>query len=109
MGAFKKISSLELKAKMDDGWAPFVLDVRGAQEAEVCRLAFADLLHPHHDVASIVDQLPQDRDIVVHCKMGGRSAMACETLSRLGFDNCTNLEGGIMGWIRDVDPSLQRY
>jgi sulfur-carrier protein adenylyltransferase/sulfurtransferase len=51
----------------------------------------------------------QDRDILVHCKVGGRSAKACESLSALGFNRLFNLEGGIIAWAKDIDRSLAVY
>lgn len=106
---FQPLSALDFKSRLDDGWKPYVLDVRKAHEADIVRLDFADRLHPHETVGKIADELPRDRDIVIHCKMGGRSARACATLARLGFTKLYNLEGGINGWARDVDSSLPTY
>ena len=94
---------------MDAGWRPFVLDVRKPHEVDIVSFAFRDLLHPHETVAQIADQLPRDRDIVVHCKMGGRSAAAAATLASLGFTRVFNMEGGITGWAQQIDPSLPTY
>ncbi len=109
VSAYNKIDSKGLKAKLDEGWKPFVLDVRGQNEADIVSLSFADRLQPHTSVLDIVSELPKDRDIVVHCKMGGRSARACEALAGAGFTRLWNLEGGITGWATDVDPSLPKY
>lgn len=103
------ISVSELKQRMDSGWAPFVLDVRGAGEAEIATLGFADRLHPHSRVLELVDELPGDRDIVVHCKSGGRSAMACAALAGAGFERLFNLEGGITAWAQEIDPNISIY
>jgi molybdopterin/thiamine biosynthesis adenylyltransferase/rhodanese-related sulfurtransferase len=107
--AYQKITAKDLKKRMDEGWKSFVLDVRRPAEAELARLAFADRLQPHDDVARIAAELPRDRDIVVHCKSGARSARACETLAGLGLTRLYNLEGGITAWSADVDPSVRRY
>jgi adenylyltransferase/sulfurtransferase len=107
--SYQKITARELASRLDGGWKPYVLDVRKPHEAEIVKLAFADRLKPHEEVVAIAAELPRDRDIVVHCKMGGRSAKACETLAALGFTRLYNLEGGITGWARDVDPSLPTY
>jgi len=45
----------------------------------------------------------------VHCKLGGRSAKACQVLAEAGLTRIFNLEGGIVGWARDVDPSMMTY
>ena len=107
--AFARIDVASFKQRWDDGWRPYVLDVRRPAEAAIARLSFADRLQPHGDVAALVDQLPRDRDIVVHCKAGGRSAKAAATLAALGFDRLFNLEGGILAWSKAIDPSIPTY
>jgi rhodanese-related sulfurtransferase len=86
-----------------------VLDVRKPFEADIARLAFADRLEPHETVANIAAELPRDRDIVIHCKLGGRSAKACEALAALGFTRLYNVEGGITAWAQQIDPTLPTY
>ena len=103
------LSASEAAAKLGEGWAPFVLDVRLPQEAEICSLPFADALVPHRKVADVAHELPADRDILVHCKSGFRSRQACRDLARLGFDRVFDLDGGILACARDVDPRLPKY
>ncbi len=106
---FARQSVTEIKARLDAGWAPFVLDVRRATEADIVRLAFADALIPHDEVSGQLDRIPRDRDILVHCKMGGRSARAAEALVAAGYTRVTNMEGGITAWATEIDPSLPTY
>ena len=106
---FERISLADTKTRLDGGWKPFVLDVRRPNEADIVKLEFADRLHPHADILAIAEELPRDRDILVHCKMGGRSATACAMLAGAGFDRLYNLEGGIVGWAKEVDTSLPVY
>lgn len=108
---YHSIGVSEAKAKLDDGWKPFVLDVRKPHEADIVKLSFVDRIHPHETVASIVSELPESGDILVHCKMGGRSAMAIASLISAGVDpsRLYNLDGGITGWAQQVDPSLPTY
>jgi sulfur-carrier protein adenylyltransferase/sulfurtransferase len=49
------------------------------------------------------------RDIVVHCKMGGRSAKAVRQLQAAGFKRVWNLAGGILRWSDDVDHTVPKY
>lgn len=107
--AFERIDVLTTKKRMDDGWAPYVLDVRKPNEADIVKFDFMDKLHPHETVHSIVDDLPRDRDILVTCRSGGRSAMAATVLAGHGFTRLFNLEGGITGWAREIDPSMPTY
>ncbi len=107
--AFDRISVQDAKVKLDEGWKPFVLDVRKPHEVEIVSLDFVDLTQPHESVLEIVNHLPKDRDILIHCKMGGRSAKACTALAEAGFTNLYNLEGGITGWAKEIDTSLPTY
>lgn len=105
---FDRIFPAEAKARLDDGWEPFVLDVRAPHEAQIASLSFTDLLQPHVRVLDVVDQLPKDRDILVYCRSGGRSAMAAGALAKAGF-RCLNLEGGINRWAAEIDRTLRSY
>ena len=109
--SFHRIDVKNAKTRLDAGWSPFVLDVRRPAEAENVKLAFADRLQPHSEILAIAAELPRDRDILVHCKMGGRSATAIQSLVGAGFDpqRLFNLEGGIVGWAQQIDPSLPTY
>jgi adenylyltransferase/sulfurtransferase len=50
-----------------------------------------------------------DDDIIVHCKMGGRSAKAYEVLKKAGFTRIKNLKGGILAWADQVDRTMAKY
>jgi adenylyltransferase/sulfurtransferase len=97
----------ELKAWRDAGTPHALIDVREPSEHAICHIEGATLV-PFGQLMSHLDAIPTDRPVVVHCKMGGRSAQATSMLRQKGFD-AHNLAGGILGWIDRVDPSLQRY
>jgi adenylyltransferase/sulfurtransferase len=107
--AFGRISVSEAKQKLDAGWDPFVLDVRKAYEAAIVRLDFTDRLHPHETILDIVDELPDNRDILVYCRTGVRSAKVCAALDSLGLTLVYNLEGGVIAWAREIAPELPVY
>ncbi|MEC8278893.1 MAG: rhodanese-like domain-containing protein, partial [Myxococcota bacterium] len=107
--AFTRIGLQEASQRLDDGWKPFVLDVRKEHEATIVSFDFVDQRQEHGRVDEIAEQLPRDRDILIHCKMGGRSAKACAALAALGFTRLYNLEGGIVGWAKEIDPKLATY
>ncbi len=106
---FERLSVQAIATRRSEGWAPYVLDVRKPHEAQIVAFDWADRLHPHEDVASIADELPRDRDILIHCKGGVRSAKACAALAERGFDRLYNLEGGITAWAKELDPSMPTY
>ena len=84
-------------------------DVREPHGADIVSIG-ADLLRPHEEVvAGDLSGIPRDRPILVHCKMGGRSAKAAAALVEAGYTDVTNMEGGITGWAKEIDPSLPTY
>jgi molybdopterin/thiamine biosynthesis adenylyltransferase/rhodanese-related sulfurtransferase len=106
---FARSSVTELKARMDGGWAPFILDVRKPHEADIVSIG-ADLLRPHEAIiAGDVSGIPRDRPILVHCKLGGRSAKAAAALVESGYTDVINMEGGITAWAKEIDTSLPVY
>jgi MoaD family protein len=98
----------ELKKQLDRGENVFVLDVREPNEYQICKIAGSKLI-PLGDLPARVGELDRDRDLVVHCKMGGRSAKAVALLQERGFTRVRNLKGGILAWIDRVDPTQSKY
>jgi adenylyltransferase/sulfurtransferase len=99
----------ECLEKLDGGWTPWVLDVRLKTEHDIVALPFTDKVSPHRTVR--LDDVPRTGDILVYCKAGVRGKKACNRLIELGVEpeRLFNLEGGIMRWQMEVDPSLPRY
>jgi adenylyltransferase/sulfurtransferase len=102
------IAPADLKARLDKGDDVLIVDVREPHEWEINRIEGARLV-PLGTLPEHLGELPHDRDIVVHCKGGGRSKRAAEFLRSQGFDRVLNLAGGINGWIDNVDPSQPKY
>ena len=98
----------ELKKQLDRGDNVFVLDVREPNEYQICKIAGSKLI-PLGELPLRVAELDRDREMVVHCKMGGRSAKAVALLQERGFTRVRNLKGGILAWIDRVDPSQSKY
>jgi molybdopterin/thiamine biosynthesis adenylyltransferase/rhodanese-related sulfurtransferase/molybdopterin converting factor small subunit len=103
-----EITPVELKAKLDAGETPLVLDVREPNEYQINRIEGSTLI-PLGELPRRYQELPRDRQIVTQCKMGGRSAKAMEFLKTVGFTDVKNLRGGILEWIDKVDPSQPKY
>jgi adenylyltransferase/sulfurtransferase len=103
-----EITALELKARLDRGARPVMIDVREPYESAICRIPGATLI-PLREVPARFTELDPNAEIVVHCKMGLRSDQAAGFLRQRGFRNVLNLRGGIDAWARDVDPSMPRY
>jgi sulfur-carrier protein adenylyltransferase/sulfurtransferase len=101
-------TSIDLKKRLDAGDDVLILDVREPNEYQICRIP-GSVLIPLGELPRRYAELPTDRDIVAHCKMGGRSAKATEFLQSVGFKRVKNLKGGILDWIDKVDPSQPKY
>jgi sulfur-carrier protein adenylyltransferase/sulfurtransferase len=105
----QEITALELKERMDRGDDIQLIDVRQPDEHDFARIPGAKLI-PLGEVVARSNEIDPNRETVVHCKMGGRSAKAIEALQRSGFrGELKNLVGGITAWSNDVDPTVPKY
>ncbi len=102
-----EISVQELRHRLAENSA-FLLDVREPFERDICQIEGSHLI-PLGELEERVEELPRDREILVYCKVGGRSARAVETLLQLGFDRSINVAGGIRAWAREIDPGMPVY
>ena len=103
-----EIAAVELKQRMDRGDKLTIVDVREPNEYQINRIAGSQLI-PLGEIPRRYAELEQDDEIVVHCKMGGRSAKAADYLRSVGFKRVLNLKGGILDWVDKVDPSQPKY
>ncbi len=103
-----EIDAVELKAKLDRHDDFVLLDVREPHEFQICRIP-GSVLIPLGDLPKRVSELDASKEIVAHCKMGGRSAKAVEFLRQAGFGKVRNMAGGITAWSDKVDPSVPKY
>jgi len=102
------ITPSELKSMMDENSDLYVLDVREPHEIAICAIE-GTIKIPLGDVSERYLEIPNDQTVVVHCKLGGRSAQAVEFLQSKGYTDVKNLAGGIIRWADDVDASLSKY
>ena len=85
-----------------------LIDVREQHEYEIANIG-GELI-PLATILFNKEKISRDKRVVVHCKMGGRSAKAISQLQdEFGFDNLYNLKGGIIAWIDEVQPELKKY
>tara|TARA_B100000686_G_scaffold22615_2_gene20646 strand:+ start:5119 stop:6306 length:1188 start_codon:yes stop_codon:yes gene_type:complete len=107
---FCEMEPSQLKDQLGSNNPPFVLDVRESFEWDIVNLGdFGSYLIPLGELDQRIDEIPYDREIVVHCRSGVRSAKAANILADNGFSGLHNLSGGILGWIDEVDKSLPKY
>lgn len=103
-----ELTPVELAAKQGRQDDFDLIDVREPHEWAIARIPGARLV-PLSAFTDSLSTFDSARDIVVHCKMGGRSAKAVRQLQAAGFKRVWNLAGGILRWSDDVDPSVPKY
>ena len=95
--ALPSINVDQLAARLAAGETPFILDVRQPEEEAEGTIPGARLV-PLATLPERLDELPRDREILVHCKAGGRSSRAVAFLHQAGFPQAVNVAGGINAW-----------
>jgi len=105
--AVPEITVSELKAKMDRKEKFVLLDVREPREYAKAKIEGSTLI-PLGFLESRLGELDKGAKLVVHCKVGGRSASAVKLLREKGYD-AVSLAGGIDEWSKAIDPSVPRY
>jgi len=103
----KTISVDELKELKDSGADFQLIDVRQIEEFEQAEIG--GLLIPLATIPQNIDKIEKDKQVIVHCRSGKRSANAIQFLEQNGFENLYNLEGGILAWKEEIDSSLDVY
>ncbi|QKT12507.1 adenylyltransferase/sulfurtransferase MoeZ [Rhodococcus sp. W8901] len=104
------ITPIELRELIDSGADIAIVDVREPVEWDIVHLPGATLI-PKGRILSgeALADLPQDKRIVLHCKTGIRSAEALAAIRKAGFADAVHLQGGVIAWAQQVDPSLPVY
>ncbi|MET7393727.1 adenylyltransferase/sulfurtransferase MoeZ [Dactylosporangium sp. NPDC005572] len=104
------ITASELKDWIDSGKPIDLVDVREPAEWEIVRVPGARLV-PKGEIlnGNALAGLPQDRQIVLYCKSGVRSAEALAAVKAAGFKDAVHVQGGVVSWVKTVDPSLPVY
>jgi rhodanese-related sulfurtransferase len=102
---FSRVKSMpvsELRRRLADDVAPFLLDVREPEEMADGVIA-GSVNVPMRELKHRLGELPMDRDIVVICHVGARSAYVTKELNTLGYDRAVNLAGGMEAWIGETE------
>jgi molybdopterin/thiamine biosynthesis adenylyltransferase/rhodanese-related sulfurtransferase len=104
------ITAAELKELLDSDKPVALIDVREPAEWEIVRIPGATLI-PKDEIlrGDALSQLPQDRQIVMYCKTGVRSAETLAAVKGAGFADAVHVQGGVTAWVNQVDPTLPSY
>ena len=102
-----QMSVQELKRRLDAGDSLLLLDVREPFEYQIAHIGGTFI--PMNDVPRRLNEIDRNREIVVHCAVGGRSQRVAEFLKQNGYGKVSNLAGGIRAWSEQIDPSVPKY
>jgi len=112
-GSVPQISATDLADLLGGGGAAaevLLVDVRGDNERAIAGIPGAHPIHlDEFRSGEAVAKIPFDRPVVMMCKMGARSEEASRILIGAGHQDVRNLAGGVLAWVRDVDPAQPSY
>lgn len=105
-----EITPAQLNERLKKGDKPFLVDVRNANELDICKLDF-DAWIPMPEFGERWNELEaqKDKEVVVYCRSGSRSGSAVRFLQQQGFKNARNMVGGMLRWSDEVDPTSAKY
>ena len=103
-----EISVTELHQKIINNEDIVILDVREQSEYDICNLKQAVLI-PLGELEDKIDSLNKEKEYLVHCKLGGRSAKAVQVMQENGFNKVYNVAGGIRAWSEKIDTTMPIY
>lgn len=106
----EEITPTELNERLEAGDTPLLVDVREHFERDIADLPdHGQLRIPTGEFMSRMSEIDRNREVVLYCRSGGRSEWAAKLLLSKGYERVLNLTGGVLGWRREVDPSLRAY
>ena len=103
----KEITVQELKEKLDKGEDFQLIDVREDFEYQTSNIGGQHI--PLGGIMIETDKVEKEKPVVVMCRSGKRSAAAVMQLEQAGFTNLYNLQGGILAWQAEIDPTMEVY
>jgi len=102
----KEKSISELKSRLENQDDFILLDVRTENEVLVSKITENFIHIPMNEIPSKLSQINNNKEIIVYCKSGVRSAKVCEYLMKNNYSKVYNLKGGIIAWAKEVDPNM---
>ena len=100
-----EITPTELDSKLKQKDELILLDVRTLNEVIMSKID-GSIHIPMNEIPERLGELNKNKEIIVQCKSGKRSAKVCEFLIKNEFKNVKNLDGGILAWSREIDPTI---
>tara|TARA_B100000287_G_scaffold80127_1_gene72547 strand:+ start:170 stop:490 length:321 start_codon:yes stop_codon:yes gene_type:complete len=105
----KNISPIQLKELIESSNNDFqLIDIRDEYEFDICCIGGEKI--NMYSITDNLDKLSREKKIIIYCRTGSRSATIVSLLEKnFSFKNVYNLDGGIMKWREDIDPSIKEY
>lgn len=103
----KEITVQELNQWREEGKDFQLVDVREQHEVDLVNIGGHVI--PLGDIMSRADEVAEDKDVVIMCRSGQRSAAALNALQMQGKENLYNLKGGILAWAKEINTDLPTY
>lgn len=105
-----EITVSELKERLDRGEPVTIIDVREPFEWGISNLEeYGARLIPMGELVRRIDEIDPADDLVIQCRSGNRSAQVTQYLRARGYERVANLQGGILAWSDEIDPSKRKY
>jgi len=106
--AIKAVKVRELKKMIDERQQFQLIDCRESDEYKFCNIG-GELI-PVGQIVANLDKIRRDIPVIMQCRSGARSARVVSALQmQYGYTNLYNLEGGILAWSEEIDPSVPQY
>lgn len=105
----KSISPKELNNLINSKSNDFqLIDIREEYEHDICSIGGEKI--NMYEISDKTDKILKDKKVIIYCRTGVRSANVITILEKnFNFQNLYNLDGGIMKWREDIDPTLNEY
>jgi sulfur-carrier protein adenylyltransferase/sulfurtransferase len=105
-----EMTPTELNERMDRGDPVVLVDVREEEEREIADLPdWGQRWIPLGELMTRMEELDPEESIVLYCRSGARSGWATRQMMARGYGKVWNLQGGLLRWRQDIDPSMQEY
>jgi len=103
----KEMSVTDVKRRLDADDNIQLIDIRETNEYAYCNIGGENI--PMGEIMMNLDRLSSTKDVVLHCKTGGRSSSMTQALEARGLTNIFNMTGGIYAWSDEIDSSIPKY
>ena len=107
--SYKEISVEDLKVMLNNDSDFTLLDVRTENEVLFSTISSISIHIPMNEIPTKIENIEKNKELIVYCKSGKRSAKVCEYLTNNDFPNVKNLTGGILAWSEKIDPTILVY